>query len=135
MNQAIDRTDDWEFQADRLAYLRDQVNRVGREIAVIEGEPDSLPQWQTDAVDQIAPVLHEVAAEATQAINTFNADNSRLFASDYGTETKEISDNAGKVAQRLHDDLKLANAEAVESRVAAALDKQNTAVPNSKPGI
>jgi isopropylmalate/homocitrate/citramalate synthase len=135
MNQAIDRTDDWEFQADRLAYLRDQVNKVGQEIAVIEGEPDSLPQWQTDAVDQIAPVLHEVAAEATQAINTFNADNGRLFASDYGTETKEISDNAGKVAQHLHDDLKLANAETVESRVTAALDKQNTAVPNSKPGI
>jgi histidinol dehydrogenase len=104
-------------------------------MAVIEGERDVLPQWQTDAVGQIAPVLHDVAAEATQAINTFQADQSRLFASDYGIETKEISDNARKVAQHLHDDLKLANAEAVESHVSTALDKQNTAVPNSKPGI
>ena len=47
----------------------------------------------------------------------------------------EISDNAGKIAQHLHDDLKLANAEAVESRVTAAIDKQNTAIPNSKPGM
>jgi hypothetical protein len=135
MNRAIDRTDDTEFQADCLAHLRDQVNRVGQEMAVIEGERDVLPQWQTDAVGQIAPVLHDVAAEATQAINTFQADQSRLFASDYGIETKEISDNARKVAQHLHDDLKLANAEAVESHVSTALDKQNTAVPNSKPGI
>jgi isopropylmalate/homocitrate/citramalate synthase len=135
MNQSIDRTDDFEFQADCLAHLRDQVNRVGQEMAVIEGEPDSLPQWQTDTVDQVAPVLHEVAAEATQATITFNAGNGRLFATDYGRETKEISDNAERVAQHLHDDLKLANAEAVESRVTATLDKQNTAVPNSKPGM
>jgi hypothetical protein len=111
------------------------VNKVGQELAIIEADPDSLPRWQTDTVGQIAPVMHEVANEATQAINTFNADKSRLFASDYGVETGEISDNAGKVAQHLHDDLKLANAEAVESRMTAALDKQNTAVPNSKPGV
>jgi hypothetical protein len=135
MNQAIDRTDDSEFQADRLADLRDQVNRVGREVAVIEAERDSLPQWQTDAVGQITPVLHDVAAEATQAINTFQADKSRLFASDYGTETKQISDNAGKVAQHLHYDLQLANAEAAEARLTTAIDRQNTAIPNSKPGI
>jgi hypothetical protein len=135
MNQAADRTDDWEFQADCLTDLRDQVNRVGQEMAVIEGERASLPQWQTDALGQITPVMHEVADEATQATNTFNADKIRLFASNYGTETKEISDNAGKVEKHLHYDLKLANAEAAEARVSAAIDKQNAASPNSKPGM
>ena len=135
MNQTADRTDDSEFQADCLTDLRDQVNRVGQEMAVIEGERASLPQWQTDALGQITPVMHEVADEATQATNTFNADKIRLFASNYGTETKEISDNAGKVEKHLHYDLKLANAEAAEARVSAAIDKQNTASPNSKPGM
>ena len=134
MNQTIDRTDDSEFQADSLADLRDQVNKVGQEIAVIEAERASLPQWQTDAVGQITPVLQDVAAETTQAINTFQADKGRLFASDYATETKQISDNADKVAQHLHDDLKLANAEATEGRVSTAIDKQNTASPIMKPG-
>jgi hypothetical protein len=96
MNQTIDRTDDSEFQANSLADLRDQVNKVGQEIAVIEAERASLPQWQTDAVGQITPVLQDVAAETTQAINTFQADKSRLFTSDYAAETKEISDNAGR---------------------------------------
>jgi hypothetical protein len=135
MNQTIDRTDDSEFQADSLGDLRDQVNKVGQEIAVIEAERASLPQWQTDAVGQITPVLQDVAAETTQAINTFQADKGRLFASDYATETKQISDNADKVAQHLHDDLKLANAEATEGRVSTAIDKQNTASPIMKPGI
>jgi hypothetical protein len=135
MNQTIDGTDDSQFQADSLADLRDQVNKVGQEIAVIERERASLPQWQTDAVGQITPVLHDVAAEATQAINTFQADKGRLFASDYATETKQISDNAGKVAQHLHYDLQLANAEAAEARLTAALDKHNTAIPNTKPGM
>jgi hypothetical protein len=135
MNQTFDRTNDLEFQADRLADLRDQVNKVGKELAVIKGERNSLPQWQTDAVGQITPVLQDVAAETAHAINTFQADKGKLFASDYGAETKQISDNADKVAQHLHYDLKLANAEAAEAHASAAIDKQNTAGPNMKPGI
>src|ERR1700724_768146 len=118
MNHAIARTEDYEFQRYHLAHLADQVNRVGRELAAIEAERDSLPQWQRDAVDQITPVMHEVAAEANAAIETYNVNQDRLFATDYGVDTKEISANAQTVSQHLHDDVTLADTKAAEARVA-----------------
>ena len=127
MNRAIARTDDSEYQDDHLIALKNQVNSFGKELAAIEAERASLPQWQRDAVDQITPLMHEVAAEANQAIRTYNVDKGRLFASDYGADTKEISANAQKVSERLHNDIKLADTKAVEARVAATVEKQSTA--------
>ena len=119
--------DDFDFQADQLADLRSQVNGIGHELAVIEAERSSLPQWQTATVDQVLPIMHEIATESTQAINTYNANKIRLFASDYGVETNEVSSNAEKAAHLLHGDIKLANDKAVEGRLTAAFDEQTTA--------
>jgi hypothetical protein len=71
--------------------------------------------------------MHEIAAESTQATNTFNADSLKLYASDYGVETNEVSNNAQNAAHLLRDDLKLANAKGKEGRLTASLDEQNTA--------
>lgn len=126
MNHAIARTDDYEFQVYHLADLKDQVNRVGKELAAIEAERQSLPQWQRDAVDQITPVMHDIASEANEAIKTYNVDQDRLFASNYGDDTKEISVNAQKVSQRLHDDVKLADTKGAVAPVAGTVDKQSS---------
>lgn len=134
MNHAIARTDDYEFQSYHLAHLADQVNRVGRELAAIEAERESLPQWQRDAVDQTTPVMHEVATEANAAIATYNVNQDRLFATDYGVDTKEISANAQKVSQHLHDDVKLADTKAAEARV-AAVDKQSAAASSNQASL
>jgi hypothetical protein len=135
MNRAIARTDDYEFQDYHLAHLKDQVNRVGQELAAIEAERASLPEWQRDAVDQITPLMHEVAAEANAAIETYNVDQERLFASDYGVDTKDILVNAQKVSQRLHEDIKLADTKAAEARVAATVDKQSTAASSNQASV
>jgi hypothetical protein len=128
MNRGIYQgVDDFDFQADELTDLTSQVNGIGHELTVIEAERSSLPQWQTAAVNQILPIMHQIATESTQAINTFNDDKLRLFASNYGVETNEISNNAEKAAHLLHDDIKLANDKAVEGRLTAAFDEQNTA--------
>lgn len=126
MNHAIVRTDDYQFQVYHLADLKDQVNRVGKELAAIEAERQSLPQWQRDAVDQITPVMHDIAAEANEAIKTYNVDQDRLFASNYGDDTKEISVNAQKVSQHLHDDVKLADTKGAVARLAGTANTQSS---------
>jgi hypothetical protein len=128
MNQAIFRGEnDFEFQSDELNDLKDQVNEVGRELAVIDAERDSIPQWQAAAVDQILPIMHDIAVEATQATNTFNVDSLRLTASDYGVDTNEVSHNALNAAHLLHADLKLAHAKAKEGPMTVSLGEQNSA--------
>ena len=135
MNRAIVRTDDYQFQVFHLDHLKDQVNRVGQELAAIEAERASLPQWQRDAVDQITPLMHDVAAEANEAIKTYSVDQGRLFASDYGADTKDILVNAQKVSQSLHEDIKLADTKAAEARVAATVDKQSAAASSNQASL
>jgi hypothetical protein len=70
--------------------------------------------------------MHDIASEANEAIKTYNVDQDRLFASNYGDDTKEISVNAQKVSQRLHDDVKLADTKGAVAPVAGTVDKQSS---------
>src|ERR1700741_2287531 len=51
MNLAIDQSDNFEYQSDLLGQLREEVNQVGRELAVLQGERQSLAPWEATAVD------------------------------------------------------------------------------------
>jgi hypothetical protein len=131
MNLAIDQSDNFEYQSDLLGQLREEVNQVGRELAVLQGERQSLAPWEATAVDQVVPVMHSVAMESTEAINTFNADSDKLFASNYPTETDEISKDADRAQTLLHDDIRLANVKATEARLTTSADEQS--MPGPQP--
>lgn len=131
MNLAIDQTDNFQYQSDLLGQLREQVNQVGRELDVLQAERGSLAPWEAAAVDQVMPVMHSVAMESTEAINTFNANSGKLFASNYGIETNEISNDADRAQTLLHDDIKLANLRTTEARLTTSADKQN--IPGTQP--
>jgi small-conductance mechanosensitive channel len=131
MNQAVDRTDDTEYQSDLLAQLRAEVNQVGRELGVLEAERGSLPQWEAAAVDQVMPAMDAVAMESTEAIHTFDADRAKLYASNYAIETDEISKDADRAATLLHNDIKLAKVKGTETRLTTSVDEQR--VPGTQP--
>jgi hypothetical protein len=131
MKQAVDQTDQFEYQSDLLDQVRDEVNRVGRELGVLQTEQGSLAPWEATAVDQVVPVMHSVAMESTEAINTFNADSTKLFASNYVAETDEISKDADRAQTLLHDDIKLANVKAKEAHLTTSADEQST--PGTQP--
>jgi hypothetical protein len=131
MKQAVNQTDNFEYQSDLLSQLRQEVNQVGRELGVLQAEQGSLAPWEAAAVDQVMPVMHSVAMESTEAINTFNADSDKLFAGNYPTESNEISKDADRAQTLLHDDIKLANVKATETRLTTSADEQNT--PGTQP--
>jgi hypothetical protein len=127
MNHAVYRDyDDPEFQSDELTQVGETVNKVGRELAAIEAERASIPQWEAAAVDQVLPIMHNVAAESTQAIRTFDAGQDALFANGYAAETNDISSDALKAAQLLHHDIELGQTQAKEARLTASLGQNAT---------
>lgn len=131
MNEAVDRTNDFDYQSDLLAQVRDEVNRVGRELDVLQAERGSLAPWEAAAIDQVAPVMHSVAMESTDAIRTFNSNSNKLYASNYAIETNQISKDADKANALLHDEIKLASLRATENRLTTSADKQST--PGTQP--
>jgi hypothetical protein len=106
-----------ESHLEGLATLRADVNSIGAEIQSLEAERDSLSGWEAKALDQITPLMQDVADKAEKAIQTFNTDRQRLWATSYAADTETISKDAGEVATLLRDYLKLAKAQQQESQL------------------
>src|SRR5262245_49341026 len=59
----------WQSQLVELASLKDQINRMGRELQALESERDSLSSWQVQAIDRAHPLLKEAATNTGEAID------------------------------------------------------------------
>ena len=67
-----------------------------------------MSEWECKALDQILPIMVDVADNAGKALKTFASDTGRLWASSYVDDTSRISKDAEEVATLLRDYLKLA---------------------------
>ncbi len=115
--KAEDTQHDRDSQLAGLMALKEGVNQIGDKLKVLEAERPSLEPWEAAAVNQVVPLMHQVAADVTRAIETFNSDGTHLWASPYGGALREAGDDAGKVATILKDRLQLARAREKEHRL------------------
>jgi hypothetical protein len=112
---------DPEIQQEGLAVLREDVNKIGRELQSLEAKRESLSTWEAKALDQTIPLMKDVADNTEQAIQAFNSQPLHLFASPYTDKTDRIGKDARKVATLLHDCLKLADDREKEQRLEQSL--------------
>lgn len=90
-----------------LNRVKENVNKVGRDIQSLEAERDSLPAWEITALDQIVPLMHEVAENTQEAIKTFVPEIAGPAARSYAGETGRIAKYADEVTILLRNRLKL----------------------------
>jgi hypothetical protein len=108
---------DPEIQQEGLAVLKDDVNRIGRELQSLEAERDSLSTWEANALDQTIPLMKDIADNTEQAIQTYNSNRLGLFAPSYTGKTDKIDKDAREVTALLHNYLKLADGREKAQRV------------------
>jgi hypothetical protein len=101
----------------RLASIKEGVNRLGREIHSLDAERDSLSGWEITALDQVEPLMHEVADSTTRAIESFGSEVPGPLAQAYIDETDKIAKYADEVTILLRDRLKLEKIRAKELRL------------------
>jgi hypothetical protein len=103
------RTGDMHCEAhfDGLSSIKEEVNRLGREIQSLEEEHDSLSAWEIPVLDQITPLMHEVANNTERAIKTFTPETEGPSARTYVEETDSIAKYAEEVTILLREYLKL----------------------------
>src|SRR5206468_4496840 len=68
-----------ESHALRLMALRNEINRMSREIKSLEAERDALPQWEQQAVDKTLPLLNDAAVNTERALEDFNQRKPNLW--------------------------------------------------------
>jgi hypothetical protein len=104
-----------------LRDLREDINKVGSELQALEAERSSLSEWESKALDQILPLMQDVAGNTEKALQTFNSDRQRLWATSYVDDTATVTKEADQVATLLRDYLKLARTREKESRIEQSL--------------
>jgi hypothetical protein len=81
-----------------LESVKEHVNNMGRIIDKLTATRSSGSELQEQAVDRILPLLKELAANTTAAINYLNQNKTRPIGEPYTQYLKENADTAHQLA-------------------------------------
>ena len=122
--ESLIRTDvSWQTHAAMLETVKDHVNELGRIATQLEQKRDSASQWQQQAIDRMLPVLKELAANTTAAINHLNENKSRpLETSSYPQYLKENAESAHNLADMISSFVKYGESRAKVEKLEQKLE-------------
>jgi len=107
---------------ERLDILKDDVNKIGRELRVLEAEQASLTAWESKAVDEVLPLMQVTSAYTSGAIQTYSSDRDHLWTTSFPDDTAKIFEDAVRVKELLDGHLKLAAVHEQEQRLESEVD-------------
>lgn len=116
-------TEGSETQLEELDAVRDDVNRIGRDLRTLQDEAGSLPAWESQTVDEVFPLMQEIATKTEEAIQNFNANRNHLWATAFPDETAKIYRDSERVKEIVSANLKLAAARVEEHRIEGTLNQ------------
>lgn len=112
----------WESHLSELNALKQEVNSMGKEMASLENERESLAPWEQQAVDKVLPLLKDTATNTTNAILYLNDNKVHLWSSpDYRAEADRIRQDSEQISKTLKDYLKFSKASNQERQLRGSL--------------
>jgi len=96
-----------ESHGEDLMAMKEEINRMGREIATLEREQDALPGWEQQVVIKTLPLLKDAAASTESAIKYLNQ-NSYLWTPEYRTYADRVCQDSEQMVKTLKAYLKMA---------------------------
>ncbi len=84
-----------------LMDLRRDVNTMGKRIASLEAQRDSLEPWEKEAVDKVLPLLKDAADNTQNAIEYFNGNRAHLWTAEHLNYTANVERDSDGIAKTL----------------------------------
>lgn len=91
----------WESHAAMLGRIKDHVNNMGRIAAKLQEEREEASPWQQQAIDRMVPMLKEIAANTTAAIEHLNQNHERPTTPDYVEYLQQNADTSHELADMI----------------------------------
>ena len=122
--EALIRTDaSWQSHAQMLESVKEHVNQLGRIAAQLEQKRDSASQWQQQAIDRMLPVVKELAANTSAAINHLIENKTRpLQISSYPQYLKENAEAAHNLSDMISSFVKYGDSRAKVEKLEQKLE-------------
>ena len=92
----------------RLNDLRDDVNRIGKDLRVLEAEKGSLTAWESKTFGEISPLMQEIASNTETAIEIYSSNRNHMWTTAFPDESAKVYEDAARVKEILDNNLKLA---------------------------
>ena len=119
----------WQLHSKKLDDIRDHVNALGKvskQLADLRSEGSS---WQQAAIDQIDPLLREMAGQLSMTIKHLRENQSRVHMQayrDYAHESYELAvKTAGMIQSFVEYDKAKSKAEALEAKLNLQTDEKS----------
>ena len=90
----------WEAHAQTLNEFREHVNNMGKIVAKLQSMRDEASPWQQQAIDRMVPLLKDIAANTTAAIEHLNK-GPRPISGDYKDYLQQNADSAHELADMI----------------------------------
>ena len=91
----------WQSHADTLNRIAEHVNNMGKILEKLQSERDEASPWQQQAIDRMVPLLKDIAANTTAAIEHLNKNQSRPVSGDYKNYLEQNADTAHELADTI----------------------------------
>jgi hypothetical protein len=115
---------DPDLYVPRLEALKAIINRMGRDLEMLEQEQDTLPSWQQDTIAETAPLLKVSASDAEQAIEYFDQNRTHLWTSvQYRQYAASLASASEKIEKTLSGHLTVAKLHNEEQRANDKLER------------
>jgi hypothetical protein len=122
LNLGASRTNHADAEAEQLNMLREDINQIGHELSSLENLEGTLPDWERKTLDQIVPIMQEMAATTDKAIQNFDTNRNHVWATGLPEQAVTISQDAERVKEIVHANLKLASVRAQEQRLESTVN-------------
>lgn len=100
--EAMTRSDvSWESHAYMLNNIKDHINNLARTIEKLNAMRDSASDWQKQAIDRSIPLMKDLAANTTAAINHLNENKLRPTSGNYTEYLKENAETAHELSDMI----------------------------------
>jgi hypothetical protein len=92
---------DWEVHSHTLQVLSDNINDMGRKLAVLQALQTAVPPERRTEIARATDIARGLAADTTRAIQFLQAHQESLWQPEYRKHTGNISKQADQLTQLL----------------------------------
>jgi hypothetical protein len=108
MNTGLSR----ETHARQLQVTKDHINELGKTLDKLEAQKAEASLWQQNAIEEMRPLLEQLAERTTQAIEHVNDNPRQMRHPDYHEMLADKSDLASQLADILNGHIEYGEAKA-----------------------
>jgi hypothetical protein len=100
--EALTRSDvSWETHASMLDTMKEDVNDLAHDVEKLTAARDKASPWQQQAIDRMLPLMRELAANTTAAINHLKERPTRPTSGSYAEYLRQNSETARQLSDMI----------------------------------